>query len=747
MTTVLIDNYDSFTWNVYQYLCKCGAKVEVFRNDQTTIEHIKSLNPINIIISPGPGHPAKSAGISNDVIREFAGKIPIFGVCLGEQCMIEVFGGEVTYAGELMHGKTSLIKHDGKGVFFGVPSDISVTRYHSLAGNPSKVPPELEVTSWTDSGLIMGVRHRELCIEGVQFHPESVLSEHGLTIISNFLKLRGGRWSENPGFGVTHNPQSNGSLKDSIPSILTRIQEQRLRDVALAKSTPGQSPDDLRKLLSHNVAPPLIDFAARLQQANGNMAVLAEIKRASPTKGNIDLGVNAAEQALLYAQAGASAISVLTEPRWFKGSLNDMRLARQVIAHLPNRPAVLRKDFIIDTYQILEARLYGADSVLLIVAMLTDEQLSELYQFAKSLGMEPLVEVNNEEEMIRAVKLGARVIGVNNRNLHDFNVDMNTTSRLAELVPEGVILAALSGITGRPEIIKYIEQGVRAVLVGEAIMRAQDKVKFMNELLGLEVETKSQKNESTPPRRVLVKICGINTIEHAIEAARAGADFIGLIFAPKSRRRVTLESAAEIVKVVRSLSHGTKDETTVNACESQDWFDIHASHLTHRPKPLFVGVFQDQPLGEIVQVVSTLGLDLVQLHGNESSDVARYLPCPCIKAFHVDADSFSANLVPSITQPGYHHVSLLDTKAPAGNKHDGGTGVAFDWDIAKRVVESRENEFPIILAGGLTADNVVDAIQKVHPWCVDVSSGVETDGRKDSAKIRTFIQQAKSIQF
>jgi anthranilate synthase/indole-3-glycerol phosphate synthase/phosphoribosylanthranilate isomerase len=223
------------------------------------------------------------------------------------------------------------------------------------------------------------------------------------------------------------------------------------------------------------------------------MALLAEVKRASPSKGDIvdASSPSAPAIALSYAMAGASVISVLTEPKWFKGSLEDMRAVRAVVDTLPNRPAVLRKDFILDTYQIDEARVYGADTVLLIVAMLTDEKLAELYHHSQSRGMEPLVEVNNAEELERALQVGAKVIGVNNRNLHDFNVDMGTTTRMADVIKEkygenggDVILVALSGITGRSDVEKYASQGVGAILVGESLMRAKDKGLFVRELLG-----------------------------------------------------------------------------------------------------------------------------------------------------------------------------------------------------------------------------------------------------------------------
>jgi len=186
---LLIDNYDSFTYNLYQYLGELGATVEVARNDQLTLEDIEQMAPERIIISPGPGNPDE-AGISKDVIRHFAGKLPIFGVCLGHQCIGEVFGGIVEGAGEILHGKVSTITHDGRGVFAGIPSPITATRYHSLAIRRDSVPDVLEVSAWSDSGVIMGVRHRSFPVEGVQFHPESILTPDGHQILRNFLEMR-----------------------------------------------------------------------------------------------------------------------------------------------------------------------------------------------------------------------------------------------------------------------------------------------------------------------------------------------------------------------------------------------------------------------------------------------------------------------------------------------------------------------------------------------------------------------------
>eukprot|EP01135_Chromosphaera_perkinsii_P002269 Nk52_evm55s221 gene=Nk52_evmTU55s221 len=175
----MIDNYDSFTWNVYQYLCLLGADVTVYRNDQISVQKCIDLKPTHVVISPGPGTP-NDTGIARDVIKAFAGKKPILGVCMGEQCMIDLYGGVVEYAGEIMHGKASCITNDGKGLYKGLPSSFDVIRYHSLAGTLSKIPECLTVTSSTSNGIVMGVRHKEYVMEGVQYHPESIKSENGM---------------------------------------------------------------------------------------------------------------------------------------------------------------------------------------------------------------------------------------------------------------------------------------------------------------------------------------------------------------------------------------------------------------------------------------------------------------------------------------------------------------------------------------------------------------------------------------
>jgi anthranilate synthase component 2/para-aminobenzoate synthetase component 2 len=189
---LLVDNYDSFTYNLVQAFLVLGADVLVHRNDAITVDEAKALAPTHLCISPGPGTP-RDAGVSIDMIKAFAGSIPVLGVCLGHQSIVEAFGGEVVRAGRLMHGKVSQVEHDGRGLYAGLPQPFEAGRYHSLIAKPESLPAVLEVTSRTREGEIMGVRHREFVLEGVQFHPESILTPDGPVLMGNFLKCRGGR--------------------------------------------------------------------------------------------------------------------------------------------------------------------------------------------------------------------------------------------------------------------------------------------------------------------------------------------------------------------------------------------------------------------------------------------------------------------------------------------------------------------------------------------------------------------------
>jgi len=405
--------------------------------------------------------------------------------------------------------------------------------------------------------------------------------------------------------------------------------------------------------------------------------------------------------------------------------------------------------------------------------MLSESLLRDLYNYALQLGMEPLVEVNNTQEMEIALSLGAKVIGVNNRNLHDFKVDMNTTSRLSDMTRnKDVVLCALSGISSRQDVERYKGQNISAVLVGESLMRAKDAGAFISELLG----------DSQPPRermveKPLVKICGIKTRDQAVAIADAGADLIGLVFVKKSKRYVDRRTAKEISAAIRARryesDHDAVPTSLSPSSKNTTWFMTNAKRLekfTKQARPLLVGVFQNSTLDEIIETVMDVQLDLVQLHGEEPVDWASQIPVSVIRAFHLAPSGGKIEGVDSITRPGNHQFILLDSLREDGLS--GGSGKVVDWAFARKVVDGGEvllngskaymgaadlsstpastnsisdDPLPVILAGGLTPGNVSDAVRQVRPWAVDVSGGVEMEGSslKDVQKVKAFIDCVK----
>lgn len=648
-----------------------------------------------------------------------------------------MYGGDVSQTGEILHGKTSPLVHDSKGVYRGMSQDLPVTRYHSLAGTHVSIPDCLEVTSWIakedgSKGVIMGVRHKEFTIEGVQFHPESILSADGRTMFKNFLLAQGGTWKEDQ--ELRKNAVASGTQKPgSAPkknNILQQIYAHRRAAVAAQKLIPSQRPADLQAAYELNCAPPQIPFVDRLRQTPFDISLLAEIKRGSPSKGVFALDINAPTQAKKYALAGASVISVLTEPEWFKGSIEDLRVARQALEGMPNRPAILRKEFVFEEYQILEARLAGADTILLIVKMLDTELLERLYKYSLSLGMEPLVEVQNAEEMTTAIKLGAKVVGVNNRNLETFEVDLRTTRSLRSMVPQDVIICALSGINTHADVQDCKNDGVNAILVGEAIMRAPDTSKFIQELCS-GTTTLSPKVES---QSLIVKICGTRSAEAATEAIKAGADLIGMILVPGTKRCVTHETALAISKAVQdSRSSGRPAKPGVPPGVAQDFFAGARRTLTGKGASL-VGVFMNQPLEEILEKQILYSLDIVQLHGREPLEWAHLIPVPVIRKFQPGE--------PGLGLRGYHTIPLLDSGS--------GSGQQLDHAAVRKDLEKDEN-LEVLFAGGLNPDNVAEAVSAIGPLSarivgVDVSSGVEEGGQQSIDKIRAFVKAAKSFK-
>lgn len=666
-----------------------------------------------------------------------------------------MFGGHVEITGEVLHGKTSPLRHDSKGLYAGLPQDLNVTRYHSLAGTHSSLPECLEVTSWIESGtdggkgIIMGVRHRDLVVEGVQFHPESILTAEGRSMLRNFLKMRGGTWKENENLQLqtdgdshingassfqnetTQKKKTKESASGTKGSILDKIYKFRAQTVQVQKITPSQTFADLQASYRLQLSPPQISFPDRLRISPFSLSLMAEIKRASPSKGIISLEACAPAQARKYALAGASVISVLTEPEWFKGSIDDLRAVRQSVEGMSNRPAILRKDFIFEEYQILEARLAGADTILLIVKMLEINTLQRLYRYSRSLDMEPLVEVNTAEEMEIAMQLRAQVVGVNNRNLTNFEVDLDTTSRLMEKASETTIICALSGISCPQDIEAYRRNGVKAILIGEALMRASDPAAFITTMLGGSIRPLP----SDRKRDVLVKICGTRTDEAAKTAIEAGADLIGVILVEGRKRCVPSETALVISNLVHETKKPPRPKNVADPAtmlKATEYFENSLHALRQADRALLVGVFQDQPLSYVLAQQKLLKLDIVQLHGSEPIEWASLIPVPVIRRFGPNDNELGRR--------GYQALPLVDSAA-------GGTGETLDISAIKERL-ALDDGLRIILAGGLTSTNLRSIVESLGQHrtqiaAVDVSSGVEEDGVQSLAKIKEFVKAAR----
>ncbi|KAL7534387.1 hypothetical protein ACHAWF_004821 [Thalassiosira exigua] len=414
-----------------------------------------------------------------------------------------------------------------------------------------------------------------------------------------------------------------------------------------AQLSSSPSADELleRAREFHAAHGPILPLQDVVQKKSPSMALAAEFKRASPSKGDIAPHLDAGDQAAAYAGAGASVVSVLTEERWFKGSLGDLTSARLKTTDaakrdVRTRPAILRKEFITSTYQIAEAAAAGADTILLIVAITPSNTLRKLIDYARSIGMEPLVEVHALCELDVALAAGARVIGVNNRNLHTFQLDLAQTEKVAEELRKrglsyhhdecassngtkpGITLCSLSGMSSAHDVDRYRRAGVGMCLIGESLMRASDPSLAIQ---GLCLDPRDYiAAQSTPGGAYtggtkIVKICGITGPEDALVACRAGANLIGVIFAQKSKRRVSNEQAKEIACAVRKFGERSDrvafDEVGTNGSPVSTL--VAKSHALEKAsrRPLVVGVFQNHPMEVVKETVQTCGLDMVQLHG------------------------------------------------------------------------------------------------------------------------------------
>lgn len=416
------------------------------------------------------------------------------------------------------------------------------------------------------------------------------------------------------------------------------------------------------------------------------ISFICEVKKASPSKGIIAEDFPYLDIAKEYEKAGASAISVLTEPEFFLG--NDEYLRK--IAAAVDIP-VLRKDFTIDEYQIYEAAILGASAVLLICAILSEDELKKFCEIADSLGLSCLVEAHDSAEIKKALACGARIIGVNNRDLRDFSVNINNSISLRQQVPEDIIFISESGIKTAEDIQELRKNNVQAALIGEAFMRSRDKVAELAKLYG-------------PAKMPRIKLCGISSVKDVDVINEVQPDYIGFIFAP-SRRQVTWDKAQQIKE---RLSPFIKT----------------------------VGVFVDESTDVIIKIARSLPLDVVQLHGEESEDdikaIKKATGCAVWKAVHVKNKNSVEKFKDSSAD-----MLLLDTFS---KNAAGGTGDSFDWSLLENLKR------PFILAGGLSSKNIARAIRNTAPWGVDISSGIESGGIKDESKIRKIMTIIRRIR-
>ena len=434
-------------------------------------------------------------------------------------------------------------------------------------------------------------------------------------------------------------------------------------------------------------------FEAALRQQDFNF--ICEVKKASPSKGIIAEHFPYLDIAKEYEVAGAAAISVLTEPDFFKGDKKYL----QEIASTVKIP-VLRKDFIIDEYQIYQAKLWGASAILLICACLDVLTLTKFRELADSLGLSSLVEAHDEDEVQMAIDCGARIIGVNNRNLKDFTVDVQNSVRLRNLVQDDVIFVSESGLETPEDIQVLRDNNIGVALMGETFMRSPNKVEKLAYLYGPTYYT---------PK---VKMCGISKIDTIPAVVEAKPDYMGLVFAP-SKRQVTVEQAKTLVEELHKQYAVRYNSETIKT----------------------VGVFVNETIENLLKIAEEVKLDVIQLHGDEDESFIQILKeqsnVEIWKAVQVrsaaDAEKWIDSSADMLLFDAYH------------KDERGGTGEVFDWSSLD------EFERPFMLAGGIDSTNVARAIRTVRPYGIDISSGIETEGVKDNEKMKAFTNIVRTI--
>ena len=470
--------------------------------------------------------------------------------------------------------------------------------------------------------------------------------------------------------------------------------------IRVAKEKQVESPEAVKAAALALPSDTGFPFEAALRQQDFNF--ICEVKKASPSKGIIAEHFPYLDIAKEYEVAGAAAISVLTEPDFFKGDKKYL----QEIASTVKIP-VLRKDFIIDEYQIYQAKVWGASAILLICACLDVPTLTKFRELADSLGLSSLVEAHDENEVQMAIDCGARIIGVNNRNLKDFTVDVQNSVRLRNLVQDDVIFVSESGLETPEDIQVLRDNNIGVALMGETFMRSPNKVEKLAYLYGSTYYT---------PK---VKMCGISKVETIPAVVEAKPDYMGLVFAP-SKRQVTVDQAKTLVEELHrgyAQKYGSDTE--------------HDKNDTIKT----VGVFVNETVDNLVTIANEVNLDAVQLHGDEDETFIQSLKertnVEVWKAIQIrtaaDTEKWIDSSADMLLFDAYH------------KDERGGTGEVFDWSSLDAF------ERPFMLAGGIDSTNVARAIRTVRPYGIDTSSGIETNGVKDDEKITAFTKIVKSI--
>lgn len=447
-------------------------------------------------------------------------------------------------------------------------------------------------------------------------------------------------------------------------------------------------------------------FEAALRQQD--FKFICEVKKASPSKGIIAEHFPYFDIAKEYEVAGAAAISVLTEPDFFKGDKKYL----QEIANTVKIP-VLRKEFIIDEYQIYQAKVWGASAILLICACLDVPTLTKFRELADSLGLSSLVEAHDEHEVQMAIDCGARIIGVNNRNLKDFTVDVQNSVRLRNLVEDDVIFVSESGLETPEDIQVLRDNNIGVALMGETFMRSPNKIEKLAYLYGPTYYT---------PK---VKMCGISKVETIPAVVDAKPDYMGLVFAP-SKRQVTVDQAKTLVEELHK-QYANRYNRDAEQYSNQT--------LIHQEFIKTVGIFVNETLDNLVTIATEVNLDAVQLHGDEDEAFIQSLKertnVEVWKAVQIrsaaDAEVWIDSSADMLLFDAYH------------KDERGGTGEVFDWSCLD------DFERPFMLAGGIDSTNVARAIRTVRPYGIDISSGIETEGVKNDEKIKAFTNIVRTI--